>query len=56
MASKKKTNLGKKRKKKHIISHSGQKDHEFTLQNVEELGGDEVGSNVRGNLKNIYEI
>ena len=56
MASKKKTNFGKKRKKRHVTSHSGQNDHEFTLQNVEELGGDEVGCSIRGNLINRYEI
>ena len=56
MASKKKTNFGKKRKKKHIISRSGQNDDKFTLKNVQELGGDEVGCIIRGDLKNKCEI
>ena len=56
MASKTKTNFGKKRKKKHIISRSGQNDDEFTLKNVQELGGDEVGCSIIGNFKNKCEI
>ena len=44
MASKKKTNFGKKRKKKHAVADPGEIGDGFTLQNVVELGGDEVGS------------
>jgi hypothetical protein len=43
MASKKKQNFEKKRKKKHVSSTSTENINEFTLQNVVGLGGDEVG-------------
>jgi hypothetical protein len=43
MASKKKQNFEKKRKKKHVSSTSTENISEFTLQNVVGLGGDEVG-------------
>ena len=43
MASRKKQNFEKKRKKKQVSSTSTENSNEFTLQNVVELGGDEVG-------------
>ena len=43
MASKKKQNLDKKRKKKQVSSTPTEITDEFTLQNVVKLGGDEVG-------------
>ncbi|CAB4014771.1 Hypothetical predicted protein, partial [Paramuricea clavata] len=50
MASKKKQNFEKKRKKKHVSSTSTENINEFTLQNVVGLGGDEADYEL---LKNV---
>ena len=44
MASKKKPNLGKKRKKRKLFSKSYENTEGFSLQSIIELGGDEVGA------------
>ena len=57
MASKKKQNFEKKRKKKQVsssFSTSTENSNEFTLQNVVELGGDEVGLNYTPVFDNLY--
>ena len=54
MASKKKQNFEKKRKKKQVSSTSTENSNEFTLQNVVELGGDEVGLNYTPVFDNLY--
>ncbi len=54
MASKKKQNFEKKHKKKQVSSTSTENSNEFTLQNVVELGGDEVGLNYTPVFDNLY--